>query len=208
MGKYNLVFDNFVVELEEEYRWLEVTEWVYQQWKKNSEDLNCLLCAGTELWYILLEANYYENNPKISSYIEILDKELVMKRLIEITRYGEEKFANEAIFNSYFGFMINVYPYFFVIENSYEEWLKKGHAMIDYSYKLEPDNLFVKAIYCEQTDSENETTLFEGCKEMWSVTTPEQWGNSGVKQYFFYRLLGDYFYPDAYEKGNKDVDNE
>ena len=137
-----------------------------------------------------------------------MDKELVMKRLIEITRYGEEKFANEAIFNSYFGFMINVYPYFFVIENSYEEWLKKGHAMIDYSYKLEPDNLFVKAIYCEQTDSENETTLFEVCKEMWSVTTPEQWGNSGVKQYFFYRLLGDYFYPDAYEKGNKDVDNE
>lgn len=156
MNKYILTFNMEIYDLEKQFKWTECIELLYEQWKQDPANMNHLLLAGTELWYILLEYNYYEDALWDTSYGDGFDKELAISSPIEITNYGERKFMNNPVFNIYFGIMINVYPYFFMSKDDYKEWFDKGKEMIKRAFAQDSKSLFVQGLYYQSEVSQKE----------------------------------------------------
>lgn len=196
---FRLHFDKRIAELEKGNRWKTVIDIVWQQWTDHPNDINYLLCAGTQLWYTLLVMDYLRNDPSPPDFIETVPDTQLQNCLMNVTRYGFIYFSNNPIFNAYFGYMICVMPYYFSDYNGdYSGWQSKGREMMRLSYRLDPHSPFTRAMYYEQ-DAYGEDTMFhKACKEIWSQITPKQWGDSEVQQYFFRILQGDMFYADAY----------
>lgn len=199
MEEFRLLFDKRIAILEKENRWKTAVDIVLQQWEANPNDLNCLLCVGTQLWYTLLVMDYIRNDPSPPTAVEFVPDIQLQKHLMNVTRYGFKHFANNPIFNAYYGYMICLMPYFFLDYNGdYSGWQSKGHEMMRRSYNLDTNSPFTKAMYYESEGSGKDTPFYDACKEIWSIMTPEQWGDSQVQQYFFRILHGDSFYIDAY----------
>lgn len=196
MTRFVLNFDEKVIDLEKKLQWDDAIDFLYQRWKQNPFDLNNLLCAGTESWYVLEVFSYpvnysYEDGRKLS------DPERIADYLTEVTRWGFQHFADNAVFNAYFGYMMQCIPYIFLdFKGDYDGWQKKGENMMRLGYQQEPDNPFAKAMAYEFTDDYSQYR--NACRELWSAVTPEEWGDSEVQQYFFYILYGDLFYKNAY----------
>lgn len=199
MEEFRLLFDKRIATLEKDNRWKTVVDIVLQQWEASPNDLNCLLCVGTQLWYTLLVMDYIRNDPFPPTAVEFVPDIQLQKHLMNVTRYGFKHFANNPIFNAYYGYMICLMPYFFPDYNGdYLGWQAKGSEMLRRSYKLDPNSPFTRAMYFEKDGYEKDTPFFDACKEIWSKMTPAQWGDSEVQQYFFRILHGDSFYIDAY----------
>ena len=113
MEQFQLRFDKRVPKLEKESKWETAANIVLEEWKNDPNDLNALLCAGTQLWYTLLMMDYIRNDPSSPIDIEIVPDLQLQKDLMDVTRYGFAHFAHNPIFNAYFGYMISVMPYFF-----------------------------------------------------------------------------------------------
>lgn len=201
MQQFQLTFDKRIPKLEKKNCWKTAVDIVMQQWLANPHDLNCLLCAGTQLWYTLLVMDHIRNDPSPPTAVEFIPDIQLQKHLMNVTRYGFKHFANNPIFNAYYGYMIYLMPYFFLDYNGdYLGWQAKGIEMMCLSYRLDPDNPFTKAMYYEQDGYGKDTPFYDACKEIWSKITPVQWGDSEVQQYFFRILHGDSFYKDAYSQ--------
>ena len=201
MQQFQLTFDKRIPKLEKKNCWKTAVDIVMQQWLANPHDLNCLLCAGTQLWYTLLVMDYIRNDPSPPTAVEFVPDIQLQKHLMNVTRYGFKHFANNPIFNAYYGYMICLMPYFFLDYNGdYLGWQTKGIEMMRLSYRLDPDNPFTRAMYYEQDGYGKDTPFYDACKEIWSKITPTQWGDSEVQQYFFRILHGDSFYKDAYSQ--------
>lgn len=199
MNDFLLFFDASIPQLEKQNRWATASRVVFQKWKDNPDNLNYLICAGTQLWYTLLVTDYYKNAPTVPENIELPDKFWLQDRLMEVTRYGFEVFENHAAFNAYFGYMIKAMPYFFLNhEYDYVGWQSKGVIMMRRSYDIAPNSPFTKAMCLEQDSSCLGSAFYLACMEIWSAISPEQWGKTAVQQYFFRVLYGDLFYPDYY----------
>ena len=199
MEEFRLLFDKRIADLEKNNRWKTAADIVLEQWETNPNDLNCVLCAGTQLWYTILVMDYIRDDPSPPTAIEFIPDIQLKKHLMNVTRYGFKHFANNPIFNAYYGYMICLMPYFFLDYNGdYLGWQEKGHKMMRRSYNLDPNSPFTKAMYYELEGYGKGTLFYDACKEIWSITTPEQWGNSEVQQYFFRILHGDSFYIDAF----------
>ena len=199
MTPYNLIFDPQVKELEELHQWDVAAKLVYQQWKKKPMDLNALLCAGTQAWLGLLDIDYDCLEPDSKYDRDMFDVDSLYDILTEVSRWGHAHFSENAVFNAYFGYMMQAMPYLFEdMKGDWDGWRKKGIEMMRYSYQLEPDNLFAKAMFYEPTYRNVGDSFYNACMEIWNDFTPEQWGDSSVQQYFFYILAGAWRYPDAY----------
>lgn len=199
MKQYNLIFNPYVLELEQKQQWETVTEYVYLQWKENPMDLNGLLCVGTESWYALLISDYYRHHPSPPEHIQLASEEKLQNYLMEATRWGRTHFSDQSMFNAYFGYMMKVMPYFFQdYHGDYIGYQEKGITMMRRAYELDPKNPLAKAMFYEPDFFGKDTPYFNACREIWENNTPEQWGNSKVQQYFFRILYGDFFYPNAY----------
>lgn len=201
MEQFRIEFDRNVLKLEKENRWKTISDAIFKQWQDHPDDLNCLLCAGTQLWYTLLEMDYIKNSPVLHENTEFDSEQQLQNNLMEVTRYGFTNYGDNAIFNAYFGYMISVMPYYFIDYNGdYAGWKAKGIGMMRRSYKLSPNNPFTRAMFYESDCYGKDTPFYNACKEIWSEITPEQWGTSAVQQYFFHILQGNSFYPGAYTK--------
>lgn len=199
MIQFQLLFDPQISALEKENKWKTAADMVYRQWRAHPDDLNCLLCAGTQLWYTVLAQEYLQNDPCFHGTLELALPEQLQKDLMEVTRYGFAHFSDNAAFLGYFGYMIKVMPYLFPDYNSdYDGWQKKGIGMMQMAYQLDPMCPFAKAMNFEVDAIGNHERYFEACKELWTAITPEQWGNSEVQQYFFRILCGERCCPDAH----------
>lgn len=195
MEEYRLLFDERIATLEKDNRWETIINIVWSQWEADPNNLNCLLCAGTQLWYTLLMMDYIRDDPSPMSNVELVPDKILQRQLMSVTRYGFNHFANNPIFNAYYGYMIFLMPYFFLDYNGdYSGWQEKGLNMICHAYSLEPNNPFVKAIYFEHEGFGKDTPFFGACKEIWSAFTLDQWGYSEVQQYFYRILCGDLFH--------------
>lgn len=201
MEEFRLLFDKRITTLEKDNRWKTAADIVLQQWEANPNDLNCLLCVGTQLWYTLLVMDYIRNDPSPPTAVEFVPDIQLQKHLMNVTCYGFKHFANNPIFNAYYGYMICLMPYFFLDYNGdYLGWQEKGHEMMRLSYNLDTNSPFTKAMYYVSEGSGKDTPFYDACKEIWSKITPEQWGDSEVQQYFFRILHGDSFYIDAFPR--------
>ena len=199
MEPFQIFFDSRIPQLEKDNQWKQAVDLVLMQWADCPDDLNRLLCAGTQLWYSLLIMDDVQSNPSPPSRFEFISVIQLQKDLMRITRYGFNHFADNPIFNAYFGYMISVMPHYFDDYNGdYVHWKAKGISMMRYSYELDPNSPFTKAMYYEPVGFGKGTLFYDSCKEIWLRVTPEQWGNSEVSQYFFRILHGDSFYKNAY----------
>jgi hypothetical protein len=201
MDQFQLHFDNRIPQLEKENRWKSVVDIVLAQWTDSPNDLNRLVCAGTQLWYTLFVMDYIKNDPSPPNDIEYVPEMQLQKDLMRVTQYGFKYFADNAVFNAYFGYMISAMPYFFLVyDGDYLGWQTKGIEMLCYSYRLVPEHPFTKAMYHETTAGGKDTLFYSACKEIWSRITPNEWGKSEVQQYFFRILCGESFYSGAYSQ--------
>lgn len=185
-----LFFDNIVIESEKKHNWKQAIEFLYKQWKSKPFELNNLICVGTEIWISLLLEEYNELNPFPLKNEEFLSKDISYAWLIEVSNFGFDNFFDNALFNSFFGYMIKVTPYFF---GDYVEWRKKGIGMISHAYDISPDDLVVKAIFFETFSDESPEKYNEICQKLWEEMSPQLWGESAVQKHFFYVLQGDVF---------------
>lgn len=191
MSLYLLDFSPEIIKAEEAYNMAEATEIAYTQWKAQPMDRNLLLCAGTELWYSQVQSDYYIFDPSVI----FGDETLRLERLMKVTRWMFRYFANDAVCNAYFGYLIKVMPYFFNdFGGDADGWREKGRNMMKKAYRLDPENLLAKVMYYEALD---DFPRFEAaCTELWKRETPESWGKSAVQEYFFSILSGFRAYPE------------
>lgn len=190
MAEYILDFDSRILALERMNKWKSLSYLVYQDWKEQPYRLDRVLCAGTELWYILLITEYLEDLPVHQCEIELANRQEVEELLMNVTRFGLEHFRDNSTFNAYFGYMFKVMPCFFKDYNGdYLGWQKKGIEMMRSSFLLDPQNLFAKAMYYE-TDCDNEPAYLQACRELWQKNDPAEWRQSEVQLYFYGILNG------------------
>lgn len=195
MEEFRLKFDERIATLEKDNRWKTAADIVLEQWESTPSDLNYLLCVGTQMWYTILVMDYIRNDPSPPTAVEFVPEMYLQEKLMNATRYGFEHFANNPIFNAYYGYMIYLMPYFFLDYNGdYLGWQAKGYEMMRRSYNLDINNPFTKAMYYGSEGCGKDTPFYDACKEIWSLITPEQWGDSEVQQYFFRILNGDMFH--------------
>ena len=200
MTPFRLEFDIRVIEFERSNRWKSAVKIVMEQWRASPHNLNLLLCAGTQLWYTLLVMDDINDVlPPVSTNIEIemVSPFELQNELMTVTRTGFELLTDNALFNSYFGHMISVMPYYFLeYKGDYDKWQTMGKEMLKRAYLLEPHNPFAKAMFYSLEAYNNNTLFHDACKEFWRTITPAQWGSSEVQQYFFRILRGDIFFPE------------
>lgn len=197
-----LSFSTDILALEREKQWKSAAELAYQQWASNSQSINLLCCAGTEIWCALLEIEYEFAPAKISGR-EFDDTRILQTLLWEVASYGEKHFAENANFNAYFGYMYNVMPYYFNGYNGdYTGFQKWGQTMMRKAYKLDPGNLFAAAMAYSNGEPSN---FIRACRVFWNKITPTQWGTGEVAEYFFHILNGPLFFPDAYKDSSTEA---
>lgn len=185
-----------IVFFEKGNMWNSAVKCAYQKWEIQSENENLLCCAGAEIWYALLEMDYWRFAPNKIQDMEFVDIDEVHELLWKVASYGEKNFAENVMFNAYFGYMYTVTPYRFNGYNGdYIGWQKKGERMIRKAFEKEPGNLLVRAL----ASIGNDSAFSDACCELWANVTPEQWGTGAVQEYFFFILGGQKFYPSAYE---------
>lgn len=193
-----LEFDAQIVALEKSQRYATAAYKVYQQWKDEPSNTKRILSAGTYLWHTHLMQDYYKNHPNPPLNIEYIPEETLDTMLMAVTNKGFDILSDDVMFNSYFGYMIKVVPYYFVDYNGdYIGWQQKGISMMEHATMLEPNNSFVKALFFVSNDNPAYESV---CKTFWEQITPNQWGDLQVQQYFFYILNGDASYPMAYQE--------
>lgn len=192
-----LKFNANVLALEKEGRWKTAAELAYKQWVSEPNNINHLCCAGTEIWCALLEMEYYKFAPIDTTGMEFDDSGEMQVLLWKVASYGEKHFAENAIFNAYFGHMHVVMPFFFYGYNGdYTGWKEQGLRMMCKAKELDPDNLFAVAMAYSNGEPRD---FANACRDFWLQITPAQWGTGEVAQYFFYILNGPVFYPHAYK---------
>ena len=192
MFEYILNFDRNVIEYERKGDWKRAAEHSYHQWRISPEDLNKLLCAGTELWYSRLKQDHYEHSPIKEYEMIFCNADQVETMLWDVTMYGERCFSQNASFNAYFGYMYQAMPYYFLgCGENINDWRQYGQDMMRRSQVLDPSNMFATAMAYEM---DSLSILYhEACGRLWEQITPEQWGVSAVQKYFFRILHGESF---------------
>lgn len=201
MTQFRLKFPRQVEGLEKSHQWMEAVELVFREWRKEPFDLNALLCAGTEAYCILVMCHEMEPEHRHcatdpSTDRKPLDEGAVTDMLMDVTRFGLRHFSDNAVFNGYFGFMMDLFPLIFddkagdcVKSNNFAGWEKKGREMLRHGLELEPEHPFLRAV-CAVGKAARE--------ELWARMPPEKWGSSMVSRWFFYELEGDRFYKNPY----------
>lgn len=136
MSTFLLHFASEIIKAEDMSNPGQATEIAYTQWKAQPMDRNLLLCAGTELWFAQIWQDY-EISFRPDSSIVFGDQTLRLERLMEVTRWMFQYFENDAVCNAYFGYMIEVMPYFFIdYGRDYDGWQEKGRNMMKKAYRL------------------------------------------------------------------------
>ena len=197
MKTYILNFDEEILSLEQKNKWGPAAVLAYQQWWNNPDSINCLLCAGTELWYAQLMNLYCEFEPIQPEGLDLGNKEELQKMLWEVTSYGEERFMENPDFNAYFGYMYRTKPYYFDgFNGDYDAWVERGDDLVRAAVMKDRENAFAVAL---SHISDNDSSAFRcACERLWAEITPAQWGSSEVQKYFFRILNGPMYYPGAY----------
>lgn len=197
--QYILAFDAIIPTLEERHEWYLAAQYLFNSWKQNPNNLNNFLCAGTQAWYGILSIDYDRMDPNIVVDTKKLEDEedRLYIMLTELTRWGFLHFAQNAVFNAYFGYMMKVMPYYFLDFNGdYDGWKKKGIAMMRQSFLLEPANPLARVMYYEADAYTADTAYLDACRDFWNCTDPADWGRTAVSSYFYNIFYGNVFLPE------------
>lgn len=193
MTQYRLEFPPWLNVMETHGAWQEAIDLLYENWKKAPNNLNNTICLGGEIWYVLYLHSISKSDPAKS--FPAINEDLLLARLVEVTRFGIAYFSNNAVFCSYFGYMIKVIPYFFYTDTEpyilTKDCFARQEAAINLmreAYAIEPGNPFAKVMYYE---TDNSAEYYLACDELWKQTPVAQWGDSEVSQYFMRIMNGD-----------------
>jgi len=152
-----LVFPASVCYLEKQNQWDRAVIYLVEDWRSNKSDLDKLLCAATEVWFVLV---FFEQL-KFSGMIR---KSVLLDYLDELSEYAFEHCSDEFLFNLFFGYMIALFPYFFSIsgedeqEDSYDYKQQYGFSMCEEAYKLQPESSVAK-LFCLGNGDDDDTFL-------------------------------------------------
>jgi hypothetical protein len=127
--------------------WEGARKLVYDNWISDKNDLEKLLRVGTECWYVI---TFWD---RITT--ENLFKENFARNLIEAKNHGISVFSSSDQFNWIFGYMINLFPYWFYdFDGDIYKWEKLGKNMIRLACKLNPENAIAKMLSISEKNKE------------------------------------------------------
>jgi len=127
--------------LEEQNQWEQAIYYLLKEWKSDQFNLNKLLCASTEIWFVLV---FFERLEEA----EQIDEQWIQSELKDMTDFGFQHFPDEMLFNLFFGYMIILFPYYFDIgDNDYDDKQQLGSEMCLKALQICPNNPVAK-IFC------------------------------------------------------------
>lgn len=141
--KSDEVFQSFFIDIEEvslleqEEKWEEIRVLLYNKWKSNMNDLDVLIRLSTECWYVLSFWDICIDNHS-------LNYDIFIQNLRETYVYGLKNFSDNSKFLWIFGYMIELFPYYF---GDYLELEKQAKVLIKQAYSNAPENEIIKMHY-------------------------------------------------------------
>lgn len=179
-----LNFDERTVKAEQHEQWYEAIQIAYMNWKLDPFNSNALLCAISEIWYVL---TFYTDR---EIPLEFISRDDLQEKLDETSKFAIENFAQNAEVNVLLGYYIDVMPYMFlsVVHSDYDQCEQTGVNMILRAYDLAPNDLFVESLYRCTIGSPQ---FRESCSALWKKESVAEWNESAVKGYFCRILYGD-----------------
>ena len=161
-------------QIEQKNEWLQAKQFVYDNWRKDSNDLDKLVRVGTECWYVLTFWERLENTQN-------LDRTDFSTPLTEVKKYGFEHFADSDTFLWIFGYLIRLFPYWFSDFNGdLASWEKAGQDMIAQAYQINPENLIAKMLSLPEESEAYKST----CKMLEKSLNEYFSGKSAIEVYF------------------------
>jgi len=146
-----LEFPNNIKELDEQDKWNCILQQLRSSWEEQKEDLNRFLCLSTAVWHCCI------NNDALAPG-EIYSTEL-MNQLEALAEYGWAHFEGRWEFNMFFGYMIDLFPFFF---GDWDTMTAKAKAMLALACEQAPDNPIPRVWYY---GSFNGHPLYENAKK-------------------------------------------
>lgn len=177
MNNYFIEFQ-WLNSLEEDEKWEEARQYIWDLWKANKEDVNVLVRLGTECWYVLM---LWDSE----IYTSALNYQRFQENLIEVTQYGLERFSNNSLFLWTFGYMISMFPTLFYKggeENSYLLWEKTGEEMLEKASRICSEDLIIRLLfYGTRKANKSYFMLRKSIQKLLPERFP---GNSKIEKYF------------------------
>jgi len=128
--------------------WEAALNFTYQRWLAAKDNLQFLIRAGTV-------------------------RDQCFTAFSEATSYGMQHFGQHPAFQSVFGYMIELFPYFLdFFDGNFDRWSQKGTQMILSAHKALADDIFVAALAARHSANR--------------ILLPDDYfdGNSGIEEYF------------------------
>lgn len=150
--------------------WEAALNFTYQRWLVAKDNLQFLIRAGTEAWLIEACSLLGPFGPK-DGLESVRDQ--CFTAFSEATSYGMQHFGQHPAFQSVFGYMIELFPYFLdFFDGNFDRWSQKGTQMILSAHKALADDIFVAALAARHSANR--------------ILLPDDYfdGNSGIEEYF------------------------
>lgn len=142
--------DLFLKNLEKRASPYQVAQTLYCRWENEKSNLQYFLRAGIECWYWLDNDIFWNNYLKQDELKDF--EEILTTYLCKVCVYGFENQSENPVFLCMFGYMIRLFPYFFInLTGDYDKDLETGNKMISKAYRLNPDPLTTLLITKEGT---------------------------------------------------------
>ncbi|MCL2311030.1 MAG: hypothetical protein FWC41_00865 [Firmicutes bacterium] len=176
---YFSILEN-LYDLEQDGQWEAIRKLLYKQWENHKSKLESLVTLAFECWIVLSEWHCCIKN-------ENLNYDLFKDNLIDVYNYGIEHFDNNQIFQCLFGYMMSLFPNLFYSDDDlsgekYVLYENKGKAMLEKSYRNNPNNLLAKVLFFGTTDKTKEyNKAREEIKPLLTTLFP---GKTAIEQYF------------------------
>lgn len=179
-----LNFDAEIINAEQNQQWHKAIQIAYMNWKANPLDSNALLCAISEIWYVL---TFYIDR---LVPLESVSRDDLQEKLDETSKFAIEYFSENAEVNVMLGYYIKVMPYMFLetVNPDYDKSLSQGKKMVLRAHELAPNDLMIAAIYCDVFELPQ---FEESYNALWKKESVTEWSKSAVKSYFCRILHGD-----------------
>lgn len=188
-----LHFDEETRALEDAGNMLQASARLYEIWKGEPSSLPKLLRAATELWLTLLDIGQNGDDPR-EPFTEngLPEYEAMFREEIEA---GISRFRRDPMFLAFFGHLFSAHFTFFLwlkdkSRKGWDTWFEKMLNMGTIACRLEPDNLFARAICLYIPDAAGTQAHREACAAFWAETPVSQWEHGYVNEHFWYELEG------------------
>jgi len=139
-----LNFEKEIHLFEKKGQWTSVLDMLWESYLHSKDDLNVNLHLALELWYII--------SYKAEDYIKNDEIEDLYKKIYDVYQNAKVLFAEDFLYNLFFGYMMIVAPYYFMApDDDYDSFWQYGYRMCEKARSIKPTDP-IAILFCAQKD--------------------------------------------------------